>query len=277
MALFVLKILAIDTSAISGSVAVTDGEIILAERSTANVGTHSEWLLKAMDVVLIEAGLSPGEIDLIALANGPGSFTGLRIGVAVVKGLAWSAGKKVFGVSSLEVLAMGAANIGASMEIRGEADLSLAGEGTLVCPILDARKKEVYAALFRLPPGPRREGSEEAPEPVTAQRVMEDSVLSPEALFERVSKEAGQRGRTIFLGQGLQAYRRAIEENVPGAVIAPEPMWHARAVFVAALARKATEEGTGKAALTPVGPESLTPVYLRRSEAELKKAGHRPG
>ena len=258
MALFVLKILAIDTSAISGSVAVTDGGIILAERSTANVGTHSEWLLKAMDDVLGEAGLSPGEIDLIALANGPGSFTGLRIGVAVVKGLAWSAGKKVLGVSSLEVLAMGATN----------AETGLMEEGALICPILDARKKEVYAALFRGHGRPGRAGPE---------RLMEDSVLSPEALFERVSKEAGQRGRTIFLGQGLQAYRRAIEENVPGAVIAPKPMWHARAVFVAALALKALEdggEGPGKAAL---GPESLTPVYLRRSEAEIKKAGHLSG
>ncbi|MFQ5465686.1 MAG: tRNA (adenosine(37)-N6)-threonylcarbamoyltransferase complex dimerization subunit type 1 TsaB [Thermodesulfobacteriota bacterium] len=223
--------LAIDTSSASGSVALVDDGRLAAEWTVGDVGLHARWLSRSIAAFLASAGCAAGDVDLFALTTGPGSFTGLRIGVSAVKGLAWTLGRPVAGVSTLEAIAM-----------------NVPYAGRLVCPVLDARKKEVYAALYRL----------DGPEAVA---VMPDSAMSPAALFERIERLCGPLG-PVFLGSGLGAYGDLIRERVPGAELAPEPLWHLRASNVALIA--------GRPGAARVDASGLVPVYLRRSEAEIK-------
>jgi tRNA threonylcarbamoyladenosine biosynthesis protein TsaB len=229
-----MKLLALDTSGESGSIALFEsgaGESgagergegdkgrIVAELNVAQVGRHSEWLMGAVERVLEGAGWTPDRVDVLAMGVGPGSFTGLRIGVSVVKGLAWAMKKPVLCVSTLKALAMNAAE-----------------GGVTVCPLLDARKGEVYAALYR---------SQEAGDGAL-ECVMEDSAVKPVELVERVSRETP--GRVVLLGG----------EDVRSA---PRELWPVKASNIALLA---AAEGVR------VGAGELTPVYLRKSEAELK-------
>ncbi|MBI5902712.1 MAG: tRNA (adenosine(37)-N6)-threonylcarbamoyltransferase complex dimerization subunit type 1 TsaB [Deltaproteobacteria bacterium] len=223
------KILAFDTSSASGSVALMDGERLLCEWNSGDAGKHSNWLMPAIDGVLKSVGVRLADIDLYAVDTGPGSFTGLRIGVSTVKGLAWATGRKVVGVSTLEALA-----------------LNLRYSRMAVCPVLDARKGEVYAAVYRY----AGNGME---------AVMKDSALSPAALFERLN---GVKGPVVFLGNGLTVYSEEIKKNVDGAVAAPAALWSMRASNIAMLALER--------ALRAVSPAGLGPLYLRKSEAEIK-------
>lgn len=226
-----MKILALDTSSTSGSIALLDNGRLVSELTVGAVGTHSQWLLKAIDTLLSDAKTRINEVGLFAIDTGPGSFTGLRIGISSIKGLAWPLGKKVVGVSTLKALAM---NLRDSMRI--------------VCPVLDARKNEVYAALYEF-----RDGA--------ATALLPDSALKPEALFDEIKKR-GIEGSVIFLGGGLGTYMEAVKNNIKGALFAPEPLWHLRAVNIGLLA----SDDAGAA----VEPSELAPVYLRKSEAEIK-------
>lgn len=227
-----MKILAIDTSSTSGSVALTDDGRLIEERTVGDVGTHADWLMRGISGLLTSSGQPINEVDLFALTIGPGSFTGLRIGVSTVKGLAWSLGKPVAGVSTLVSLAS-----------------NLRYTDMTVCPVLDARKREVYTALYRF------EGGE-------AIALLPDSALSPKRLFEKIAELIGD-GPLVFLGSGLGVYGELIKENVPWGVFTPEPLWHSRAANIALLAEK--DASRWKDAI------SITPLYLRKSEAELKK------
>lgn len=227
-----MLVLAFDTSSPSGSVALVRDASLVAELTVGSVGTHADWLMRAVVELLGSAGTDIKEVDLFAVDNGPGSFTGLRIGAATVKGLAWALGKKVAGVSTLESLA-----------------LNLRYSGGAVCPVLDARKGEVYAAIYAFKGG--------AGEPL-----MKDSVMAPEALYEAAS---GLSSPVVFLGPGLKTYGKAIAENVGQAVFAPESLWHIRASNVALLALQNP--------YAAIPPALLTPTYLRRSEAEIKAGG----
>ncbi len=228
-----MKVLAVDTSSFSGSIALVSQKRLVAELTVGHVGTHSEWLFVNIKRLLEEADTPVGDIDLFAISVGPGSFTGLRIGVSAVKGLAWSLKRPVSAVSTLEALSLNAAY-----------------SGYTVCPVLDARKKEVYAALYRASDG-------------VMEPVMEDSLLAPEALLKEV-KQRVSAGPVLFLGNGLSVYRGLIERGVKGAEFAPEPLWHVRASNIARLAL----QGRAKR----VDPCELKPLYLRKSEAELKRA-----
>lgn len=224
-----MKILAFDTSSISGSVALMDGARLLAEWNTGGVGTHSNWLMPAIEGLIGSAGVRLADIGLFAVDNGPGSFTGLRIGISTVKGLAWAMNKKVVGVSTLEALA-----------------LNLRYSRMPVCPVLDARKGEVYAALYRS----TGDGME---------AVMKDCALSPAALFERLREV---QGPVVFLGNGLTVYSEEIRKNVKDAVVALPALWSMRACNIASLAFER--------AANAVSPLKLAPLYLRKSEAEIK-------
>jgi tRNA threonylcarbamoyladenosine biosynthesis protein TsaB len=230
---------------------VKDGRLV-AELTSGDVGTHSNWLMPNISALLAGVNVDPGEVDYIALTNGPGSFTGLRIGVSVVKGLAWVLGKKVIRVSTLEALAY-----------------NLRYCSTLVCPVLDARKNEVYAALYRFTGD--NGGKAEA--------VMEDSALSPERLIERLNGIADSSGHAmpaghavpvIFTGNGLDRYRDLFVDRVKGALFAQPPLWHVRASNVAEIAFEAVK--TGEETVAVIEPAVLKPLYLRKSEAELKSA-----
>ena len=230
-------ILAIDTSSVSGSIALVDDVGLVAERTVSDAGTHSQWLMRNISGVLDDSGVKLSEIRLFAMTIGPGSFTGLRIGVSTVKALAWAEGKKVAAVSTLEALA-----------------LNLPRSHVPVCPVLDARKGEVYTALYDTSGG-------------SAEAIVKDGALAPDSLFGLLREKGFHSGPVIFTGSGLGAYSEEIKGALKGAVLAPEPLWHIRASNVALIVK-----GRG---LNGVDPGQLSPVYLRKSEAELK-AG-RPG
>ncbi len=227
-----MLILAFDTSSPSGSVALVRDGSLVAELTVGDVGTHADWLMRAVTGLLESVKTDIKEVDLFAVDTGPGSFTGLRIGVATVKGLAWALGKNVAGVSTLESLA-----------------LNLRYSCHAVCPVLDARKGEVYAAIYRF-------------SGASTEQLMKDSVMAPVALC---ASATGLAAPVVFLGPGLKTYGKALAENVKGAIFAPEAMWHIRASNVAFLAQQNPSAA--------VSPALLTPSYLRKSEAEIKAGG----
>ena len=227
-----MLVLAFDTSSSSGSVAlVRDGDIV-AELSSGLVGTHAEWLMPSIAGLLDSAGAVMDTVDLFAVDTGPGAFTGLRVGAATVKGLAWALGKKVAGVSTLESLA-----------------LNLRYSAHAVCPVLDARKGEVYAAIYRF-------------NGAWAEPLLKDSVMAPEELYAAARDISAP---VVFLGPGLKTYGRAIVENAGPAVLAPEHTWHIKASNVAFLALKDPSAA--------VSPDLLTPAYLRRFVSGIKSTG----
>lgn len=226
-----MKILAVDTSSTSGSIAVIDGKTLLAEVTFGNVGAHSDWLLKNIDILFAGLGLTAKDMDLFAIASGPGSFTGIRVGISAVKGLAWSLGKKVVGVSTLKAIA-----------------LNLRYSNMTVCPVLDARKSEVYTALYRYVND-------------TIYSILDDCLIAPQRLMPMLVEEALAKP-VVFVGPGLKAYEGFFRSRIANAVISPEPLWHPRASVIGLLA--------ADSAHLAVDPDLLLPLYLRRSEAETK-------
>ena len=184
------KILAIDSSSLTGSVALSEGEVLVAE-SLLNVrSTHSETLLRQVDLLLAEAGWTASQLDLLVAVTGPGSFTGLRIGVATLKGLAQALCKPVVGISSLQMLAM---------------NLPLCP--VPVCAFFDARKKEVYCQLF--------EWSRQGPVPLSEARV-----LPPERALRELS------GPVALVGDAVPLYRQQIETILDGRALLPASPAH---------------------------------------------------
>ena len=163
-------ILAIDTASRSCSVAVMDGEAVLAEISDVSGQTHSRHLMTMVDRALSAAGVRLGEIDGVAVTRGPGSFTGLRIGISAAKGLAEAAGKPLVGISSLQALAW--------QIVQAEA---------IIIPMLDARRKEVYTARYR------QDGQ-------GLKMIAAEQAISPEAAVQDID------GPCILIGDGAVAY-----------------------------------------------------------------------
>ncbi|GMR04902.1 MAG: tRNA (adenosine(37)-N6)-threonylcarbamoyltransferase complex dimerization subunit type 1 TsaB [Thermodesulfobacteriota bacterium] len=227
------KILAIDASTRSGSVALFYGPAFIAETTVADVGTHADWLMKAVASLLEDTATPVKEINLFAYTQGPGSFTGLRVGVSTIKGLAWAAQRPVAGVSTLETLAYNARY-----------------SPYPLCPVLDARKGEVYTALYRF--------SGES-----AETLVPDSALTPEALIKVLRDGGYADGPVVFLGSGLDVYSDLIKDNLSNAVFAPAHLWHVRASNIALIAR---HKG-----LAGLSPGEAKPFYLRKSEAEIKR------
>jgi tRNA threonylcarbamoyladenosine biosynthesis protein TsaB len=170
--------LAVDTSTPVASVAVSRAGVLLGEILLNSRIPHSDRLLCLVQQLLNDCGLSVREVDAFALAIGPGSFTGLRVGMATVKGLALATGKPVAGISSLRMLAM-----------QAPAPLYP------VCSLFDARKKQVYAGFFRW-----QNGFPQACRP--------EVVLAPQLLLDSVDEP------TIFVGDGAQTYRQLIVERL---------------------------------------------------------------
>ena len=180
-----MLVLGIETSTMQGGVALVGSEGLISEHTLNVRATHTERLLPAIDRMLHDAGLGLDALSGLAVSMGPGSFTGLRIGLSTVKGLAYATGLPVVGVPSLEALAW-----------------TLPYTAWQVCPVLDARKQEVYAALFRY------EGQELV-------RVMEDVALAPEVLCGKI------RRRTVFLGDGLAVYGELFQRLLGEKLLVP--------------------------------------------------------
>ncbi len=234
-----MLILAVETSTLAGSVALVETppggggfrerETILGETTLTTPETHSARLMPAIDRLLRETSHTIHQVQGIALGLGPGSFTGLRIAVSTVKGLAYSLGVPVVGVPTLDVLAN-----------------NVPYASTQVCPVLDARKKEVYGALFR--------GNGEG----QLAKLNEEWVLSPEDLCLRVAE------KTLFLGNALDTYGELFREKLGSrALFAPPELCAPRAAVVARLGAPGFKEGR------TLDLFSFTPLYVRRSEAEM--------
>jgi tRNA threonylcarbamoyladenosine biosynthesis protein TsaB len=225
-----MKILGIDTSTSCGGVGLMDDGEVIADYLLNVPVTHSERLLGAIELVLREARCPIENLDGWAISLGPGSFTGLRIGVSTVKGLAFATGKPVAGVSTLDALAS-----------------QIAPTSYLICPILDARKKEVYTAFYRYEGGS------------SLKRQSDDQAIRPEHLVKKIKEQ------TIFLGDGVKTYGEFILNSLPSlAIFPPAPLRVSHGSTVAKLGFELLKEGWAS------GPSALTPIYVRPSEAEIK-------
>ena len=185
-----MKLLMVDTSGPVCGAAVLDGERVLSEMTCQNRNTHSASLMPMVEHCLEGAGRTLADMDALGVVTGPGSFTGIRIGVATVKALAHGSGKPCIGVDALEALAYGAG----------------AGHWAgLICPLQDARAGQVYGAAFR-----------------KGERLMPDT---PMALSDFLGQAAGMDGgRILFCGDGADAHRQAIAGSLGDrAVFAPGP------------------------------------------------------
>ena len=225
-------ILAFETSAKAASVALMEKGKLLGE-SYQNTGlTHSQTLLQMAEDLLKTCGKTPQDVTAVAVASGPGSFTGVRIGVAAAKGFAWGLELPCVGVSTLEAMAE---NLGA-------------WDGTVV-PTMDARRSQTYTAIFRAENGKLK-------------RMIDDCAIS----FAELGEKLNYCKKPIFLvGDGAQLCYNTLNEAVPGLVLPPEHHRHQRAAGVALVAEKVLATGE-----RPDGG-SMSPNYLRLSQAERER------
>lgn len=227
-----MTILAFETSAKAASAALFREGVLLGETYQNTGLTHSQTLLSMAESLMASCGVAAGDIDAVGVAAGPGSFTGVRIGVAAAKGFAWGREIPCVGVSTLAAMAVGFG----------------AWQG-YVCPVMDARRSQVYNALFRVDCG-------------KCTRIREDRAISLRDLGEDVKNLSGP----IFLvGDGSVLCYNTLLETVPGLVLPPEHRRHQRAAGVALEAARILETGE-----RPSGAE-LVPNYLRLSQAERER------
>lgn len=223
-----MLILALESSAKAASVALTEDTELIAQYTQCSGLTHSRTLLPMLEDMLKNTEKKMTDVDLIAVAHGPGSFTGIRIGVSTAKGLAWAGEKKCVGVSTLEAMAWHGVS-----------------HGGLICPVMDARRSQVYNALFEIENG----------KPV---RLCKDRAIA----LEELCAELKEKNRPVCLvGDGSQIscdYLRAqgIDCHVLPGNLLNQSAWGV------AMAAQEHEAGTA---------DDLLPVYLRLSQAERER------
>ena len=234
-----MKILAIDCTARPASVAVLEDGKILSAAFTNTGLTHSQTLVPMIDSALKDAQLELADVERFAINAGPGSFTGVRIGVAALKGLVFSDEANCVPVSTLESMAY---------NFKGLPNI----EAYDICPAMDARRNQVYTALFRWENG-------------RVHRLMEDAALPVPELLAQLQ---GQGRPVVFVGDGAELVYAAAQTVLPDCHLAPEPLRYQNATSVAACAADKLEAG-----VSPVRSEEILPVYLRapQAERELKK------
>lgn len=232
-----MHILALETSAKSASAAVTRDGAVLASAYQCSGLTHSRTLMPMVEDLLRNAELTLEQMDAIAVAVGPGSFTGLRIGVAAAKGLAWAAEKPCCPVSTLEGMAENLRHL----------------DNALVICAMDARRSQVYNALFLA-----RDGE--------LQRLTPDRALALEELIQQLRHmRLDTRSSAVVLGDGAELCHAFLIENGFPCRLAPPQLIRQNAVGVALAAeRKAASGGL-------IPSQELAPVYLRLSQAERER------
>jgi len=224
-----MYILGFESTAKSASVALLHDGKLVAEAFQNNALTHSKTLLPMAEDMLKNCGLSFDELDVFAVSQGPGSFTGIRIGVACVKGLCWALSKPSVGVSTLEAMACA----------------SHAPEGAVICCAMDARRNEVYNALFKFENGKLK-------------RLCPDRAIPLEALEKELCEISED---IVIIGDGAQLCYNYIKDKVKNARPAPQALQHQRAVGVCLAAQH----------YEPSSAADLQPVYLRLSQAERER------
>jgi len=220
-----MRVLAVETSTLAGGAALLDGEHVVGEYSLDVSATHSERLMAAIDRLLTDAGWTVRDLEGLAVSVGPGSFTGLRIGLSTVKGLALALAIPIAAVPTLDAMAA-----------------LLPFAALPVCPVLDARKREVYASLYRW-------------EGAVVRREWEYLAIAPDDLSERLSEPV------IVLGDGADQIHSPYARRIRPPRRGPSP------ACVGALGHARLASGDTVAAA------DLVPIYLRPSEAELKRRG----
>jgi len=222
--------LAFESSAKAASVALCDGETLIAQ-TTQNCGlTHSVTLLPMAEALLKNTGYKLSDVDLFAVAHGPGSFTGIRIGVSAVKGLAWGTDKAAVGVSTLEAMAYNGLAF---------------GEDAVICCVMDARRNQVYNALFTIKDG----------KPC---RMTDDRPIG----LEELAREVTALGRPVILiGDGVAVTEKYFRQADVPCTAAPDPI-RLQSAYGVAMAALTAEHGTA---------DDVLPVYLRMSQAERER------
>jgi tRNA threonylcarbamoyladenosine biosynthesis protein TsaB len=225
-----MLILAVDTTTPCGSAAILDGTRLVAEIAVESTSTHSSRLLASVNLLLGAVHLGIEDIEGFAVAPGPGSFTGIRIGLSTVKSFGFASGKPVAPVSSLQALAW---------KLRDS-------QTKLVCPMLDAKKGEIYAALFEVEGGRMRE-------------CVAQGAYSPGGFFSRLPAHRN----ILFIGNGAELYRPKIQDSLK-----TNAEFSSRSCFIAyEVGRLGGELLIAKKG---VSSDRLEPLYFRISQAEEK-------
>ena len=227
-----MLILAFETSAKSCSAAIHDGKSLLAESYQNSGLTHSQTLMVMAEDLLKVCGKSAADVTHLAAAAGPGSFTGIRIGVSAAKGFAWGAEKPVYGVSTLESMALG-----------------LGVWSGYICCCMDARRNQVYNAIFLAENG-------------SLKRISEDRAI---ALSDLKNELAHLDGPIYLVGDGAALAHKNLSSELPNLILPPEHRMHQRAGGVALAALAAMDRGEN------ADGAALQPNYLRLSQAERER------
>ncbi|PYG85694.1 tRNA threonylcarbamoyladenosine biosynthesis protein TsaB [Ruminiclostridium sufflavum DSM 19573] len=234
-----MKILAVDTSTNVASVAILEDDIIIGEYSCNKGKTHSQKLMPMIQSLLEKVKLDTEDIDAFAASIGPGSFTGLRIGVTTIKAMAFAAGKPVISVYTLDALAY-----------------NMSMSKALICPVIDARNNQVFTAVYRFEGG-------------KPERLTEFLGIHINELVEIIRS---MEGEVVFLGDACNMHREYLTQELGGrASIAAPNAAMADASSVALLARDSFMEGKSESSY------EMLPFYLRKSQAEreLEKSEQR--
>ena len=228
-----MKLLVLDSSGLVASVALIEDDRLIAEYTTGNKLTHSQTLLPMLNEVINRTSFEMEDIDAIAVAKGPGSFTGLRIGAATAKGLGLALNKPIVPVPTVDGLAY-----------------QLFGTSKIICPMMDARRKQVYTGFYRF------EGGE-------MKVLKEQCAQSVEDTLDQLRK---YNEPVIFLGDGVPVYHDEIMEKMgESAIFAPAHANRQRAAAVGALAQVYFAQGIYESA------DEFVPDYLRKSQAERER------
>ena len=223
-------ILAIDTSVKKAGIALSDDKKLIKTKLIESKQTHSETLMTEISLLLKECNIMVNDIDMFSCVTGPGSFTGIRVGVSLIKGLAFNSGKPCVGVSSLSALAE---------------NVSFFDGDYIVCPVIDARRTQLYNALFRL-------------HDHKLERLCEDRIITADILSEQLSAY----NNIVFTGDGIQVITSFHKGNftVDDSVSDPDAF---------SVAKEAFDKYNNSTDISIFTDLNLKPVYLRPSQAEM--------
>ena len=233
-----MLVLALDTTTRGGSVALVDGDRVIEERAGDAARSHGERLPAEIVALADASRLALADVDLYAVALGPGSFTGLRIGIATIQGLALVHRRRVVGISALEALA--------------RTGSSAAPPGTFVAAWMDAHRRDVFSALYRIARAPAGTDGR-------LELIEEPSVGDPSSTLARWMSALGVTP-TVFVGDGALLYEAEIRRAIVSAQIEPPPL----------LAATIGRRGAARAS-DAMDPAALRPLYIRKPDAELAR------
>lgn len=230
-----MRILALDCSAKSVSAAIAENGTLICEGFLNIQLTHSETLMPICEQVLSNSRLTLKDIDAMAVTAGPGSFTGVRIGISAVKGMCFADKKPVYSFSTLDAMALA---------FEGGA-----GFNGIICCLMDARREQFYNALFKAKNG-------------KITRICEDRIITAKELEAELNEKYD--GEIMLVGDGAKLFKN-LSEGISALSLAPPSSIIQRAAGIAIIA------SSDNYPVPPVSPDTLQPIYLRKSQAERER------